>query len=67
MTSSHYNTETTQYHVVSFPDHTLYASSESLVSYVDFLGPEAISLENGRLKSDWSLLNKYVILTHHDS
>ena len=53
--------------VVSSPDHTLYASSERSL-YVDFLGPEAISLhENGRLESDWSLLNKYVIVTRHDS
>ena len=44
------------------------ALREGLVSYVEFLGPEAISLhENGQLESDWSLLNKYVILTHHDS
>ena len=38
------------------------AARESLVSYVNFLGLEAISLhENGRLGSDWSLLNKHVI------
>ena len=34
------------------------------MSYIDFLGPEAISLhKNGRLESDWSLPNKYIILT----
>ena len=32
---------------------------EGLVSYVNFLGLEAISLhKNGRLKSDWSMLKK---------
>ena len=47
------------------PNYTIYASSEeSLVSYVNFLGSEAISLhKNGRAKSDWSLLNSYIILT----
>ena len=58
-------------YVVSSPDHTSsrQAPREGLVSYVNFLGPEAISLhEKGRLKSDWSLFNfKYIILTHHDS
>ena len=40
------------------------ALRESLVSYVNFLGSEAISLhKNGRAKSDWSLLNNYIILT----
>ena len=52
-------------YLVSSPDHTLYASSEreGLVSYVEFLGPEAISLhKNGQLESDWSLLNNCVIV-----
>ena len=47
---------------------SMQAPREGLVSYVEFLGPETISLhENGRLESDWSLLNKCVILTHYDS
>ena len=47
---------------------SMQAPREGLVSYVAYLGPQAISLhENGRLESDWSPLNKYIILTHHDS
>ena len=46
---------------------SMQALREGLVSYVDFLRLGAISLhKNRRLESDWSLVNKYVILTHHD-
>ena len=56
--------------LVLSPGHTLYASSKrgSGVISIDFIRLEAISLhENRRLKSDWPLLNNYIILTYRGS
>ena len=45
----------------------LWERERVLVSYINFLGSEAISLhKNGRVKSDWSLLINYIMSTRSE-